>query len=97
MNLANDYITIDDVYLAYRKAKQEAFLDGFYTSSIKYTKFEEDLHNNIKTLYELLTTADQRWYLDTDFIGGHLYVPKKINDDEWVKNSSIHYRSVDPN
>ncbi|HBR6853063.1 TPA: reverse transcriptase domain-containing protein [Klebsiella aerogenes] len=97
MNLDKEFITIDDVYLAYRKAKQEAFLDGVYTCSIKYTEFEGDLHNNIEALYQSLTSSEHKWYLDADFIGGHLYVPKKLNDDDWNKKSSIHYRSVDPN
>lgn len=85
MNLDKEFITIDDVYLAYRKAKQEAFLDGVYTCSIKYTEFEGDLHNNIEALYQSLTSSEHKWYLDADFIGGHLYVPKKLNDDDWNK------------
>ncbi|HFP9403980.1 TPA: reverse transcriptase domain-containing protein [Raoultella planticola] len=97
MSLYGDLITIDDLYLAYRKSKQEAFLDTFYENSIKYAEFEEQLHTNIERLYDNLTSVDSSWYLDVDFIGGYLYIPKKINDDEWNKKIAVHYRSVDPN
>ncbi|EPU1046472.1 hypothetical protein ACVUNM_004499, partial [Raoultella ornithinolytica] len=97
MSLYGDFITIDDLYLAYRKSKQEAFLDTFYENSIKYAEFEEQLHTNIERLYDNLTSVDSSWHLDVDFIGGYLYIPKKINDDEWNKKIAVHYRSVDPN
>lgn len=88
MSLYGDFITIDDLYLAYRKSKQEAFLDTFYENSIKYAEFEEQLHTNIERLYDNLTSVDSSWHLDVDFIGGYLYIPKKINDDEWNKKNS---------
>lgn len=40
---SRDYISLADVYLAYRKAKAEAFYDSFYPNAIAFSEFEKTL------------------------------------------------------
>ena len=92
----NKFITINDLYIAYRKSKQEAFYDSFYPNSLAYSKYEKNLHNNLSVLYKRLTNHKVDWHLDVDFIGEYLYIPKSIDDSKWDDKDQVHYRSVDP-
>lgn len=92
----NKFITLNDLYIAYRKSKQEAFYDTFYPNSLAYSNYEKDLHNNLIKLYKRLTTHNVDWNLDSDFIGEYLYIPKSIDDSSWNDQDQVHYRSVDP-
>lgn len=93
---SDDFITIEDIYIAYRKAKQEAFFDSFHSSSILYAEFEKKLKVNLSKLFQSLTKGQAKWWEDIKFLGGHCYVPKSIDDSCWNKTESVHYRSVDP-
>ncbi|MDC6700279.1 RNA-directed DNA polymerase, partial [Leclercia adecarboxylata] len=95
--LTSDFITIKDIYLAYRKAKQEAFFDTFHSNPTAFAEFEHDLHQNLFEVYKELVESDSSWSKNNNFIGGFSYIPKSIDDSKWNKNESIHYRSVDPN
>lgn len=90
------FITIEDIYIAYRKAKQEAFFDSFHSSSILYAEFEKRLKANITKLHNIIITNNSKWWEDINFLGGYRYVPKSIDDSLWDNKDSVHYRSVDP-
>lgn len=97
MLLAESFISLSDLYVAYRKAKQEAYFDTFHSNSIMYSNYESELHENIKNLYFNLTKNDSGWESNVSFLGENLYIPKGLDDGEWDKNPIMHYRSVDPN
>lgn len=94
--LSENYISLDDLYLSYRKAKQEAFFDSFHPHSLAFADFEKNLNKNLHKLYTKLIDQHSCWWSESEFIGGFLYVPKSIDDSKWKKNKAIHYRSVDP-
>ena len=92
----NGFIKISDLYLAYKKAKADAFYDNLHPNALAYTEFEKDLRGNIFSLHEILNRPGSDWRNNLDFIGEHLYMPKSIDQSGWVKNQDIHYLDVDP-
>ena len=91
-----DFISIADLYVAYRKAKSEAYYGNLHPSALAYTEFEQDLQSNLESLYTQLISNDYEWWNSIDFIGGFLYIPKSLDDSVWHDNTQVHYRSVDP-
>ncbi|MFW0969787.1 RNA-directed DNA polymerase [Vibrio parahaemolyticus] len=91
-----DYISLADMYLAYRKAKTEAFYDNFHPNSISFAIFESNIQENIELLYSKIINKSSKWWLDESFIGEYRYVPKSLDDSIWDDNLNVHYRSVDP-
>ena len=64
---SDDFITIADLYLAYKKAKAEAFFDNMHPTALAYADYEQSLHYNLGKLRRRLIKGD--WYGDTEFIG----------------------------
>lgn len=93
---SKDYITVADVYLAYRKAKAEAFFDSFHPNAILFSEFEKDINNNIHELHSIIINGECKWWEDASFIGKYHYVPKSLDDSSWNNNLNVHYSSVDP-
>ncbi|HEK2789120.1 TPA: hypothetical protein SMT85_000549 [Proteus mirabilis] len=93
---SKDYITVADVYLAYRKAKAEAFFDSFHPNAISFSEFEKDINKNILKLHSIIINGGSKWWEDTSFIGKYHYVPKSLDDSSWNNNLNVHYSSVDP-
>ncbi|HEJ3533530.1 TPA: hypothetical protein SL402_003773, partial [Pseudomonas aeruginosa] len=94
---SEQFISLSDIYLAYRKAKSEAFYDNLNPSAISYVEFERSLQKNIESIYQLITNGSSEWWQSKDLIGGHLYVPKSLDDSPWNNIESAHFRSIDPN
>ncbi|HCK4322566.1 TPA: hypothetical protein N0J77_000262 [Pseudomonas aeruginosa] len=94
---SEQFISLSDIYLAYRKAKSEAFYDNLHPSAISYVEFERSLQKNIESIYQLITNGSSEWWQSKDLIGGHLYVPKSLDDSPWNNIESAHFRSIDPN
>lgn len=93
---SKDYITVADVYLAYRKAKAEAFFDNFHPNAIAFSEFENEISDNIVKLHSMIINGESEWWEDTSFIGKYHYVPKSLDDSSWNNNLNVHYSSVDP-
>ncbi len=91
-----NFLNLADFYLAYRKAKSEAFYDGLHPSAIAFSEFEQNLDENLKHLHKRLSDKNDCWWSTNSFIGGYLTIPKSIDDSEWNKADNIHFRSVDP-
>lgn len=93
---SKDYIKVADVYLAYRKAKVEAFFDSFHPHAISFCEFESDINNNIVKLHAKIINGDTEWWEDENFIGKYHYVPKSLDDSPWKNELKVHYSSIDP-
>lgn len=91
-----DYITIANLYIAYRKAKSEAYYGKLHPSALAYAEFEQDLQENLEKIHRQLISGNGAWSQNSNFIGGFLYIPKSINDSVWQDETRVHYRSVDP-
>ena len=91
-----EFISLADIYVAYRKAKSEAFYDGMHPTAIDFTKYEKNITNNLRKLHADICSSDPKWYADVNKIGGYLYVPKSIDESKWDGFSEVHFRAVDP-
>ena len=91
-----DFISLADVYLGYRKSKSDAYYESSHLSVIAYSEFERNLKTNIEKLHAKLITGVDMWWCDSEFIGQHMYMPKSIDDSNWDRPDSVHYRSIDP-
>lgn len=92
-----DFISINDLYNAYRKAKQEAFFDQFYPSKHAFLDFEKDIDRNLRSLLdELLSPLECPWWSDSTSLGSYFYVPKSIDDSLFKIEDDSHFCSVDP-
>lgn len=91
-----NFITLRDVYVAYRKAKKEAFIDPNSAHGLKFVAYEENLAENLETLLSRLNSG--KWSDDISFIGTYTYIPKSIdsNDVNAANNSLVHFCATDP-
>ncbi len=96
MPISKNYISLADLYLAYRKAKSEAFFDNVHPSAIAFTEYEQNLSKNLNNLLKRLNAKNVTWTKDIDFLGSFTYAPKSINDDDWNGNDKVHFRAIDP-
>jgi len=91
-----DFITLVDLYIAYRKAKSDAFYDALHPNALAFTEYESSLKLNLSKLLETLHNKGVEWPKDLDFIGSHLYIPKSIDESPWNSTEELHYREVNP-
>src|SRR6266498_3223475 len=96
MILPANYITLPDLYLAYRKAKAEAFFAKTQQSALAFTDFEQSLDTNLSQLLKSIRSRTALWYEDITIIGEYFYIPKSIDLSDWDEHDSTHYRAIDP-
>ncbi|EIT71907.1 RNA-directed DNA polymerase [Hydrocarboniphaga effusa] len=91
-----DFFDLGNLYVAYRKAKAEAFYENTHFHAVAYTKYEQSLDSNLKRLRARLTVRKANWFEDPAFIGGYAFLPKSIDTSEWEQKSEGHFRALDP-
>jgi hypothetical protein len=96
MPLSKRFISLGDLYVAYRKAKVEAYYENTHFQALAFTEYEQNLHRNLTRLHHTLLDATSSWALDLSFIGGHSYLPKSIDCSGWDDNADGHFRMLDP-
>ena len=95
--LSSDFIRIEDLYLAYRKAKAEAFFDNMHPSAIAFSDYEENLERNLSQLHSELTSKSPTWFKNLSLIGEYMYVPKSLNTSCWdMSSDDVHFRAINP-
>lgn len=77
----SNFITLADLYLAYRKAKVDVFYEKTNIAGIAFCQYEEHLNRNLRRLLKRLTAIKPTWAEDPDFIGSHSFIPKSIEPD----------------
>lgn len=96
-NFNKDFISMDDLYNAYRKAKQEAFFDHFYPSKHSFLDFENNLDENLKSLFhDINFPSTSPWWSDLSYLGSYYYIPKSIDEQNLQDEDESHFCSVDP-
>ncbi len=93
--MRSKYITLGDLYIAYRKAKVEAFYENTHFHAIAFTNYEQDLDANLRRLHALILDSSQPW-LDPALLGDYAYLPKSIDVSNWDNQSDGHFRALDP-
>lgn len=88
--------SLGNLYVAYRKAKAEAFYENTHFHALAFTKYEQDLDKNLRQLQFRLTRKVQDWPADLAFLGDHAYLPKSVDCSAWDVNSEGHFRALDP-
>lgn len=94
MNAFSD-ISLGDLYLAYRKAKSDAYYENTHFHALAYVRYERHLDLNLRRLRTRLRHED--WSSDTTFLGGYVYAPKSVaNSDDPIEDGGLFYRFLDP-
>lgn len=94
--LTGTFISLGDLYVAYRKAKVEAYYENTHFHAIAFTEYEQNLHENLRHLHQTLMAPGFDWISDLRFIGDFAYLPKSINSKVWDSEVDGHFRALDP-
>lgn len=91
----DDLFTLENLYIAYRKAKADIYFDRSITSVRMFAEYEENLEENLARLKHQLCSKGEglEWFDDLDFIGEVAFVPKKLSLPEEAKNSPKFFAS----
>ena len=89
----DNWMSIDDLYCAYRKAKADLFFDRSQATAIAFCEYEDNLAKNLKRLKKRLESSINPWWEDCDFIGTTTVIPKRLSYDATRGND---YVSEDP-
>ncbi|NKC23409.1 hypothetical protein HED50_22705 [Ochrobactrum oryzae] len=77
-------ITLQDLGLAYRKAK----VDFYYSSQASLdaiASYEENLHSNLSALLQKINDGNEAWVTEPEFIGTWMPVAKTV---KWTAGRS---------
>jgi hypothetical protein len=77
-NMPINFITLDLLYQAYRKAKVDVCNDKNQPCAYEFLEYEKCLHINLLRLQSILTTVGTNWFDDPAFIGSCGCVPKSL-------------------
>jgi hypothetical protein len=89
------YITLGDLYVAYRKAKVEAFYENTHFHALAFTEYEQDLDANLRRLLAIVLDRDAPW-MDPKLLGDYAYLPKSIDCKDWEVGLDGHFRALNP-
>lgn len=70
-------LTLEDLVVAYRKAKADCFFENTFPTAIKFAEYEQDLLGNLHSLLERLQ-ADKGFADNQEMLGKYRVVPKKL-------------------
>jgi hypothetical protein len=70
-------VTVQDLLVAYRKAKADCFFEDTFPTAIKFADYEKDLLDNLKALLEVLQSK-KGFGSQSELLGDVRLVPKKL-------------------
>jgi len=88
------FIELSDLYLAYKKAKSDAFFESIHFDALAFSRYEESLHRNLVKLQKGLASGS--WWRDVSKIGGYLFAPKSISKPDGPSGGGLHFSTLDP-
>ncbi|MBU1819245.1 MAG: hypothetical protein KKB08_21115 [Gammaproteobacteria bacterium] len=91
-----DMFSLGNLYIAYRKAKAEAFYENTHFHALAFTRYEQSLDKNLRRLRSRLREPKSDWHLDGTFIGDYAYLPKSVDCAAWDLNNEGHFRALNP-
>ena len=94
--LTGAFISLGDLYVAYRKAKVEAYYENTHFHALAFTEYEQNLHENLSRLHQTLLEPGFAWVSDLAFTGDFSYLPKSIDASAWDNHTDGHFRALDP-
>jgi len=96
MPLTKRYISLGDLYVAYRKAKVEAYYEKTHLHALAFTEYEQNLGENLSRLHRALLDPTSSWSFDLRFIGDYSYLPKSIDSLDSGDGTEGHFRAIEP-
>ena len=89
---------MENLYLAYRKAKVDVFFERSQPLAEDFCEYEQLLHQNLSALAEKVQAKKPKWPTDRKFIGGFGYIPKglKLPVDRTKSSGKPHFSLSDP-
>jgi hypothetical protein len=85
-------ITLQDLVVAYRKAKADCFFENTFPTAVKFAEYEQDLLGNLKTL--LSNLQNEQGFSDNEkYLGDIRLLPKKlsIKAKQDAGNGHVHF------
>ena len=89
----NVLLTIEDLLVAYRKAKADCFFENTFPTAIKFAEYEQDLLVNLNDLLRRLK-SNSGFEGDEDLLGDFRLLPKKLSTyrkSESNENGHVHF------
>lgn len=86
-------LTIEDLLVAYRKAKADCFFENTFPTAIKFAEYEQDLLANLNGLLGRLK-SNSGFEDDKDLLGDFRLLPKKLSTDrkpDSSENGHVHF------
>src|SRR5690554_5937502 len=86
-------LTIEDLLIAYRKAKADCFFENTFPSAINFAEYEQDLLNNLQKLLSSLK-SDSGFKENTVLLGDYRLLPKKLSikkKPDSASNGHVHF------
>lgn len=88
--------SLGNLYVAYKKAKAEAFYENTHFHALAFTRYEQALDANLRKLRRRLITPAPDWQTDLSFLGDYAYLPKSVDCCSWASDNDGHFRALDP-
>lgn len=88
--------SLSDLYLAYRKAKADAFYENTHFHALAYAEYERKLDQNLRRLVTKLADPKSTWASDAGFLGGYVYAPKGVEQVPGDTPNELHHRAINP-
>ncbi|OEF90784.1 hypothetical protein A1QY_03035 [Vibrio anguillarum] len=88
-----DSLTIEDLLVAYRKAKADCFFENTFPTAIKFAEYEQDLLANLNELLTQLK-SDAGFEDNEALLGNFRLLPKKLSPDkksDTTENGHVHF------
>ncbi|WP_053980722.1 hypothetical protein [Marinagarivorans algicola] len=88
-----DSLTVEDLLVAYRKAKADCFFENTFPAAIKFAEYEQDLLANLKILLKCLK-RDSGFESNNDLLGEYRLLPKKLSTEkkaDGVEKGHVHF------
>ncbi len=97
-SLSEDFISIDAMYHAYRKAKVDVCCERNQPKTMDFVEYEKDLHSNLVKLRDALLKKKSSWFQEIGFIGEYGCIPKsmKVESKRELDLERPHFSISDP-
>lgn len=94
--LKKTFVTLDDLFHAYRKAKIDAFFERSQPLATAFCEYEQNLSGNLKSLQKTLCSKEPEWFSDEGFIGSYGFIPKGLGLPDKSDGTGPHFSSSNP-
>lgn len=86
-------LRVEDLLVAYRKAKADCFFENTFPTAIKFAEYEQDLLTNLNCLLSRLK-SNSGFKSDEELLGDFRLLPKKLSTDRKAdssENGHVHF------